>query len=54
MARHTWKLGRLFMDDGELDKAKPESRSVDLSLPDFYEAAYLLGRFYHSRQDEQR
>ena len=48
------ELGRLFMDSGELEEAKPElERALDLE-PDFYEAAYLLGRLYHSQQDEQR
>jgi tetratricopeptide (TPR) repeat protein len=48
------ELGRLFMDSGEPEKAKPElEKALDLE-PDFYEADYLLGRLYHSQQDEQR
>ena len=48
------ELGRLFMDSGELEKAKPELEKALYLEPDFYEAAYLLGRLYHSQQDEQR
>jgi superkiller protein 3 len=48
------ELGRLFVEDKEFDKAKPElEKALDLE-PDFYEAAYLLGRLYHLEGDEQR
>jgi tetratricopeptide (TPR) repeat protein len=48
------ELGRLFVEEEEFDKAKPElEKALDLE-PDFYEAAYLLGRFYHRQGDEQR
>ena len=42
------------MEQQELDKAKPELEEALELEPDFYEAAYLLGRLYHLQGNEQR